>query len=92
MLTVAIGANGSRCGNCDAPCNRGFELTGCRIFFCTSCAELKFGERETDRATSGVKDLKALVEAVNAMSTKAEEPKVGFQRPMGFLRREPTIC
>ena len=89
MLSIAIGDKGSFCDNCAAPALKGFELTGFRgIFFCTTCAERKFGERETQRAMNAAK---GVIEAmtVGAFRITGAIPRDPLlQRPMGFLRRE----
>jgi hypothetical protein len=90
MLSIAMGDKGSFCDNCAAPATRGFELTGFSgMFFCTSCAERKFGERETQRAIDNVK---GAVQKMMALKPPQMAPDPLPQRPMGFLKREePTI-
>ena len=89
MLSIAMGDKGSFCDNCAAPATRGFELTGCSgMFFCTACAERKFGERETQRAIDNVK---GAVQKMMALKPPQMAPDPLPQRPMGFLKREEPI-
>lgn len=87
MLSLSVGDKGSFCDNCAAPTSKGFELTGITggMFFCPSCAERKFGERETQRA---IDNLKGIAQKMLSLKPPAIAPDPLPQRPMGFLKRE----
>ena len=80
MLKIAIGEKGSFCDNCGAPSKKGFELNGHvgGMFFCESCAERKYGEKETQRAIAEAKSM--FKQALSELQADAKA------RPVGFLR------
>lgn len=89
MLQIALGGPGSFCDNCAAPATKGYELRSplSAQFFCTTCAERKFGERETSRAMEKAKASAGPL--LNALGMLAQPPRdPPMQKPMGFLRRD----